>query len=489
MEGSSRWVPSKIALRFRTWLLGRGMRLAHLIGPELRDLLRNNPAEVSELLDEVHAEDLADVVIELDDDEAAELLRRMSADDAADIFERLPEARQESLVEKMGLKSAARIAGEMAADDRADLFSALPEKVGDRLLETLEKVDPEAAEEVEELTRWPETSAGHLMTTQYVSALPSVNAGEALETVRRKAADEDVEMIYYVYVLTPDEKLLGIASLRDILTADPKLPITEIMRENVISVAPDMDQEVVARIMAKYDVQALPVIDSQGRFHGIITVDDTIDVMTEEQTEDVHKLGGVQPVADPYFDTTIWTLIRKRAGWLAVLFIGEFMTGTALRHYDSVIASVATLSYYVPLLISTGGNSGSQSSSLIIRGLAVGEVSVKDWGRVLWREAVQGFVMGLFLAMVGVGRVLLWGDGARFAVLIGITIVCIVAGGCIIGGMMPLIIKRFGLDPATSSTPFIASLIDVIGILIYFSMAKVLLAEVLAQAALAPHPG
>jgi len=318
---------------------------------------------------------------------------------------------------------------------------------------------------------------------QYVSALPGVTAGEALETVRRKAADEDVEMIYYVYVLTPDEKLLGIASLRDILTADPKIPITEIMRENVISVAPDMDQEVVARIMAKYDVQALPVIDSQNRFHGIITVDDTIDVMTEEQTEDVHRLGGVQPVEDPYFDTTIWTLIRKRAGWLAVLFIGEFMTGTALRHYDGVLRSIATLSYYVPLLVSAGGNSGSQSSSLIIRGLAVGEVSTKDWMRVLWREAVQGLAMGLFLALVGMARVLLWGDGIRFAMLIGITIVCIVAGGCIIGGMMPLIIKRLGLDPATSSTPFIASIIDVVGILIYFSLAKVLLAEVLAKAA------
>lgn len=467
-------------------MVRRGMRLAHLIGPELRDLLRNNPAEVSELLDEVHAEDLADVVQELDDDEAAELLRRMSADDAADIFERLPEGRQEALVEKIGLQPAARIAGEMAADDRADLFSALPEEVGDQLLETLERVDPEAAEEVEELSKWPETSAGHLMTMQYVSALPSVSAGEALETVRRKAADEDVEMIYYVYVLTADERLQGIASLRDILTADPRTPISDIMRENVISVAPEMDQEVVARMMAKYDVQALPVIDTQGRFHGIITVDDTIDVMTEEQTEDVHKLGGVQPVENPYFDTTVWTLIRKRAGWLAVLFVGEFFTGTALRHYDGVIASVATLSYYVPLLISTGGNSGSQSSSLIIRGLAVGEISIKDWWKVLWREAVQGVVMGLILALVGVGRVLLWGDGIRFAVLIGVTLVFIVAGGCVIGGMMPLIIKRFGLDPATSSTPFIASLIDVIGILIYFSMAKVVLAQVLAQASVAP---
>ncbi|MBI5535650.1 MAG: magnesium transporter [Deltaproteobacteria bacterium] len=463
------------------------MRLAHLIGPELRDLLRNEPEEIASLLDEVHPEDLADVVLDLDDDEAAALLKRLPADDAADIFERLPEGRQENLVEKIGFQLTARIAGEMAADDRADLFSALPEDVGDQLLETLEKVDPEAAEEVEELTRWPETSAGHLMNTQYVSVLPSVTAGEALDAVRRGAADDDIEMIYYVYVATAEEKLLGIVSLRQLLIANPSAPITEVMIENVISVTPETDQEAVAKMMAKYDMQALPVTDANGTFLGIITVDDTIDVMTEEQTEDVHRLGGVQPIDDPYFETTFWTLIKKRAGWLSVLFIGELFTGTALRHYDDVIKSVATLSYYVPLLISTGGNSGSQSSSLIIRGLAVGEVKTSDWWRVLYREAGQGVVLGLVLSMVGILRVMMWGDGPRFAALIGVTLIFIVAGGCTIGSMLPLIIKRLGFDPATSSTPFIASLIDVVGILIYFNVAKLILAQVLAQAAAVPH--
>ncbi len=458
---------------------GALMRLAHLIGPELRDLLRSNPEEVAALLDEVHAEDLADVVQDLDDDEAATLLRRLSADDAADIFERLPEARQETLVEKLGLQSTARIATEMAADDRADLFSLLPEKIGDELLETLERYDPVAAEEVEELTRWPESTAGHLMTTDFISVRPTVTAGEALEAVRRQA-HEEVEMIYYAYVVTADDKLLGIASLRDILIAKPQAPILDIMTENVISVAPETDQEQVARTMAKYDMQALPVVDTQGRFLGIITVDDTIDVMTEEQTEDVHRLGGVEPIENPYFETTFWTLIKKRAGWLLVLFVGEFFTGTALRHYDTVIASIATLSYYIPLLVSTGGNSGSQSSSLIIRGLAVGDVRLRDWARVLAREAGQGVVLGLTVAVVGVGRVLMWGDGPRFAFLVGVTLVFIVTGGCTIGSMLPLIIKRMGFDPATSSTPFIASLIDVVGIIIYFNVAKVVLAQVLA---------
>jgi len=452
------------------------MRLAHLIGPEIRDLLRDNPEELKELLEEVHPEDLADVVLELDDDAAGTLLARLPADEAADIFERLPEGRQEALVEKIGMRRAARIATEMSADDRADLFSALPDAVGEELLETLERFNPEAAEEVEELTRWPETSAGHLMTTDYIEIPLDVNAAEAIAEVRRQG--EDVEIINYLYVVSA-ERMLGVASLRDVLTADPMEPISEIMVENVISVTPDTDQEQVAKIMAKYDVQAVPVVEASGKVLGIITVDDILDVMTEEQTEDVHKLGGVQPIENPYFETTTWTFIKKRGVWLFVLFIGEMFTGTALRHFDHVIASVAQLSYYVPLLISTGGNSGGQSSTLIIRGLAVGEIKSGDWYRVLVREMVQGVVLGVILACIGVVRVMLWGDGWSFAILIGLALVAISIMGCTIGGMLPLLIKRVGLDPATSSTPFIASLVDVLGILIYFGLAKVILAQVI----------
>lgn len=456
------------------------MRLAHLIGPEIRDLLRDNPEDVKELLEEIHPEDLADVVLELDDDEAGALLQRLPPDDAADIFERLPEGRQEALVEKIGLFKIARIATEMSADDRADFFSALPDNVGEKLLETLEQYDPEAAEEVEELIRWPETSAGHLMTTDYIETRRDATAADAIKEVRRQG--EDVEIINYVYVVDAEERLLGIASLRDILLADPLDSIAEIMIENVISVTPETDQEQVAKLMAKYDMQAVPVVDAAGKFLGIITIDDIVDVMTEEQTEDIHKLGGVQPIENPYFDTTTWTFIKKRGVWLLVLFIGEMFTGTAMRHFDHIIESVAHLSYYVPLLISTGGNSGGQSSTLIIRGMAVGEIRVGDWYRVLVREMVQGLVLGLILGSVGAARSMLWGDGWSFAVLIGTTLVAISIMGCTVGGMLPLIIRRVGLDPATSSTPFIASLVDVLGILIYFGLAQVLLANVIAAA-------
>ena len=456
------------------------MRLAHLIGPEIHELLREHPEDVRALLEEVHAEDLADIVLELDNDEAGALLRRLDPDSAADIFERLPEARQEALVEVIGLLKTAHIATEMSADDRADFFSALPDNIGEQLLETLEQYNPEAAEEVEELTRWPDSSAGHLMTPDFIKTGRESTAADALVEVRRRGAD--VELINYVYVVDASQQLIGVASLRHILLANPGDKIEEIMVQNMISVTPETDQEQVAKLMAKYDLHALPVVDSAGAFLGIITIDDVVDVIHEEQTEDVHKLGGVQPIEDPYFETTTWTFIKKRGTWLLLLFIGEMFTGTALRHFDTVIESVAQLSYYVPLLISTGGNSGGQSSTLIIRGLAVGEIKTADWYRIMVRELTQGVFLGLILGVIGAIRALMWGDGWSFAVLVGTALVAIAILGCTVGGMLPVIIKRVGLDPATSSAPFVASLVDVLGIIVYFSLAKVFLAQVLAQA-------
>jgi len=393
------------------------MRLAHLIGPEIHELLREHPEDVRALLEEVHAEDLADIVLELDNDEAGALLRRLDPDSAADIFERLPEARQEALVEVIGLLKTAHIATEMSADDRADFFSALPDNIGEQLLETLEQYNPEAAEEVEELTRWPDSSAGHLMTPDFIKTGRESTAADALVEVRRRGAD--VELINYVYVVDASQQLIGVASLRHILLANPGDKIEEIMVQNMISVTPETDQEQVAKLMAKYDLHALPVVDSAGAFLGIITIDDVVDVIHEEQTEDVHKLGGVQPIEDPYFETTTWTFIKKRGTWLLLLFIGEMFTGTALRHFDTVIESVAQLSYYVPLLISTGGNSGGQSSTLIIRGLAVGEIKTADWYRIMVRELTQGVFLGLILGVIGAIRALMWGDGWSFAVLVG----------------------------------------------------------------------
>ncbi len=457
------------------------MRLASLLGPDIKQILKEDPDQVRDLLDEIHAEDLADIVSELDAEEAGQLLARMPAEDAAPIFERLDETEQEEVVEAMLPESVAGIASAMAADDRADLFSALPEEVGVQVFEALEKFDPEAAQEVRDIEKWPETSAGHLMTTDYVSVGPRMHVAQAMEIVRKRAKERE-EFVYVVYVIDQG-KLLGVASLRELIASDADQGIAEVMRTNILSVPPTMDQEDVARRMAKYDLNVMPVVADDGRLLGVITIDDIIDVLVQEQTEDVQKIGGIEPLDVPYFQTSFLTFIRKRAGWLIVLFVEEFFTQTALRFYDPIMEAVKGALLYVPLLISAGGNSGSQSSTLVIRGLALGEIKLRDWWRILVREAVMGVILGLIIATIAMGRVLMYPDQTvLFASTVGATVLCIILAGCTVGSMLPIILKRFGVDPATSSTPFIASLVDTLGVIIYAHVAMVVMHDVIAAA-------
>jgi magnesium transporter len=457
------------------------MRLATLLGPDLKQVLKEDPDQVRALLGELHTEDVADLVAELEPDEAAELLARLPAEEAAPIFERLEDDEQEELVELMPPESVAHIASEMASDERADLFSVLPEAVGDEIFERLEKVDPEAAEDVREIEKYPETSAGHLMTTGYVSVESTATVADAITAIRAYGRDSN-EPIYNVYVLDREEKLLGLASLRELILASPTEALSEIMRVNVITVPAEEDQEEVARKMAKYDLNAMPVVNAKGALLGVITIDDIVDVLTQEVTEDAQRIGGVEPLDMPYFKTSFFEFIKKRGVWLVILFVEEFFTQTALRYYDPVFEAIKGASYYVPLLISTGGNSGSQSATLVIRGLAVGEIRPKDFMRIFIREAGMGLVLGIGLGVIGFGRVLMYRDQhINFALTVGLTLVGIVMTGCTVGSMLPLVLKRFGIDPATSSTPFIASLVDVIGIIVFVNIAKLVMASVIAQ--------
>jgi magnesium transporter len=461
------------------------MRLGTLLGPDLKQLLREDPEQLNELLDDIHPEDLADILGELEPEEVALILEKLPAEEAAPIFERMEEHEQEDLVERMAPESVAHIASEMAPDDRADLFSVLPEAMGDKLLVALDRVDPEAAEDVRAIEKWPETSAGHLMTTSFVSVSPDVTVADAVLAVRRHVEERD-EQIYNVYATRKDQ-LEGIVPLRDLLLASPSQKLWEILRTKIISVTPEADQEEVARRMAKYDLNVMPVIDGTGVLLGVITIDDVIDVLTQEQTEDVQRLGAVEPLDVPYFQTSFLTFIRKRAGWLIILFVEEFFTQTALRYYDPVMEAVKGALLYVPLLISAGGNSGSQSSTLVIRGLALGEIKPHDWWRIAVRELGMGIVLGVMLSFIAVGRVLMYPDQHMlFALTVGVTLIGIVVTGCTIGSMLPIIMKRFGVDPATSSTPFIASIVDTLGVIIYAHVAMTIMHKVV-DAELAGH--
>ena len=456
------------------------MRLARLIGPELETLLRESPGEVRELLDEIHPEDIADIVGELDDDRAVELLTELPTDYAAQVFERLDDDRQETLTARMGVDSTAIIVSEMDADEAADFVTMLPPATQAPILEKLEEVDPEAAEDVEELARWPATTAGGLMTTDYISVNPEITIADAIDEVRKQA--EDAETVNIVYAVAGEERLVGYLTLRNLLLSKPNERVSEVMGQNVISVPPELDQEEVAQKLAKYDLNVLPVISRKGELLGVITADDILDVLSEEQAEDVQKMGAIEPIRDGYFDASFLEYIRKRAPWLVVLFLGGYLTTAAMEEYDAELSRMADLAFYVPLLIAAGGNSGSQSSTLVIRGLAVGDIRGRDWWRVLAKELGQGVALGLLLAVLGLLRVLMGGGTMGFAWLIAGTIVAIVVMGCVVGAMMPLILNKAGADPATSSTPFIATLVDVFGILIYLSLARWLLAEALARA-------
>jgi magnesium transporter len=464
------------------------LRMAVAIVPEVKQILKEDPSQLSELLEEIHDEDLADLLGLLDDAEAALVLKTLNTKDAATIFERLDEDTQEAMVEQLGVESIAPIAAEMAADDRTDLIEGLPDDVGENLLERIEQVDPEAAAEVEQLARWPAESAGSLMTTDYISVPVDLKVAEVIERIRKDAGE--AETVYYVYVVGKSNRLLGVASLRDLLLASPGAKLEDVMTENVFSVAPDSDQEEVARSMAKYDFAAIPVLGPDRKLLGVITFDDVMDVLTQEQTEDAQKMGAVEPLDLPYFQTSFLSFIRKRAVWLVILFVEEFFTQTALRYYDPVMEAVKGALLYVPLLISTGGNSGSQSSTLVIRGLAVGEIKLKDWWRILIREAGMGLVLGLIVAVIAFGRVLMYPDQhLPFAITVAITVTFIVICGCTVGAMLPIVMKRIGVDPATSSTPFIASLVDTLGVIIYATVAQLIMRDVIAAAHATPGGG
>ena len=463
------------------------MRFARLIGPELRTLLQESPAEVTELLNDIHPEDIADIIAEFEKGQAAEVITQLPTEYAAKVFERLDEPLQAQLAKAVGQEATAALLVEMDADERADFFEDLPQEVGETLLRRIKKLDPEAAEELLELGRWPENSAGGLMTTEYISVEPGLTMEAALAEIRAQA--KDAETVDTIFVLEPSEHIVGILPVRSVLLSDPTQIVADVMHGNIISVTPELDQEDVAHTLGKYDLNAMPVVTTEGQMLGVITADDVLDVLQDEQSEDVQRLGAVEPIHSGYFETSIGMLLRKRAPWLLALFVGGFFTASAMMHFDGILQSVAILTVYVPLLISAGGNSGSQSSTLITRGLALGEIRSGDWWRVFLRELAQGLVLGCILAALGVARVLMGGEhGAlgvglfAFSVLIGVTLVGIVVMGCLEGGMMPILLNRLGLDPATSSTPFIATIVDVFGIVLYLSLAQIALGELVSAA-------
>jgi magnesium transporter len=415
----------------------------------------------------------------LDPQEQVEGFRQLDREAAEPFFLSRASSSQATLI--LGLPEGERRGWMriLAPDDAADLLQEIPPA---RRAELLGLLDEPTRHEVQALLAYAEDQAGGLMSPRYARVRPDMRADEALRYLRRQARERS-ETVYYAYVIGPDDRLLGVLSFKELLLAPDDRLVQDVMRREIVAVPEHLDQEEIARVIARHDLMALPVVDADGRMRGIVTVDDVVDVLNEEATEDIQKLGGMEALDLPYWRTAFPTLVRKRAGWLTVLFLGEMLTATAMARYEEEIARAVVLALFVPLIISSGGNAGSQASTLIVRAMALGEVRLGHFLRVLRRELASGLALGAILAVIGLLRILAWqglfgtyGEYAGLiAITVGLSLVGVVAWGTVAGSMLPFGLRSLHLDPASASAPFVATLVDVSGLVIYFSVAQVVL--------------
>jgi magnesium transporter len=437
-------------------------------------------ANLLNLLQKQHPTDVAEIFRQL-----PEHYRRMAFDTLADRNPRLAMQALAELEPDRGAallvlrpaEDVARLLRELPLDDIAALLEWLPDEVSARARELMRGSEHAAVGDLMQHAEW---TAGRIMNPRVFALDEDRSAGEAVTELQRAGG---VEMVFYLYVVDARRHPVGVVSLRRLLLVPPDTPLKRIMSTDVVSVSVDTDQEEVARLVAKYNLLAIPVVDEEHKLVGTVTVDDVIDVIKDETTEDIQKIGGLEALDEPYTDTPFATLVKKRARWLVVLFVGEMLTATAMGYFEREIAKAAVLAIFVPLVISSGGNSGSQAASLMIRALAVGEVTVRDWWRVMRREALSGLVLGAILGVVGFIRITTWatifGAYGEHALLVALTVagslLGVVLWGTLAGSMLPFALKRAGVDPATSSAPFVATLVDVTGLIIYFSVAALVL--------------
>ena len=452
-----------------------------LLAPDILALLDESPALIAVETEELHPADLADVAEALPFDRIPVFLAALPQDRAAAVLEYLDEELRAEVLEAMSSEQAAALISAMTPDERADVLEELDEATADDIVEEMPE---QARRETQALRLYDPETAGGLMTTEFVSESSNTSVEEALRKVRVIARSGKREAMHAIYTTDDQGRLEGVLSLRELLAAPEGTRLADVAWTEVQSVSPRADREEVARVIANYDIVVVPVVSESHHILGVITVDDVIDAMQEEQTEDVQKLGGMEALDEPYTQIGFWRMIKKRAGWLTALFLGEMLTATAMGRFEHDIARAAVLALFIPLIISSGGNSGSQATSLIIRALALRELQLRDWWRVALRELPSGLALGSILGIVGFTRIMLWShfgwqDYSAYPVLVAITVglalVGVVTFGSLTGSMLPFILKRLGFDPASASAPFVATLVDVTGLVIYFTIALAVL--------------
>ncbi len=420
------------------------------------------------IIEELRPADQAEVFSELDREDQVALLPRLDPADSADILEELEEEEAAELANTLPTGTLSRIVDEMEPDEAADLLGDIPQERAEAILARLE--DPE---EVRPLLIHPDDTAGGLMTSEFLALRRRTTVAEAIEALRRwRPEGRAVEQLF---VVDRNGVLCGTVTLRQLILADPHQRMIDIMDPEVISVPVGTDQEECARLMDRYDLLALPVVDEHQRLLGVITVDDLVDVLQEEVTEDIQRLGGAQPLGGPYLDTRVTRVARSRIGWLLILFVTATLTGTVLRLFERELDAVVSLAFFIPLLIGTGGNAGSQTISTIIRALAVGDI---DWGdtlRVLWHELRVGILLGAAMGAVGYVRAITWGTEPAVAGAVALALLIIVLWANLVGSALPMLVSRLRIDPTVVSGPLMSTLVDATGLLIYLSVAKFIL--------------
>jgi magnesium transporter len=453
---------------------------AHLLEPEIRELIRDGAfSELRTALHGVHPADTADILTELGPEDAALAFRFLQRDDAGEVFGYLSPEFQERLISKLGDEQAVRVVEGMSADDRARILDELPAEAAQRLVASL---SPESRKITQAILGYPPRSVGRLMTPDYIRVRPEWTIQHSLDHVRRHG--RDAETINVVYVVDDQGMLIDDLRLRQVLLSDPNQTVESIMNRQFVTLRADEDRSEAVRAMARYDRVALPVVDSRGALLGIVTHDDVADVAQAEATEDIQKLGGMAALEEPYINTGHVEMFRKRGFWLSALFVGQTITILVLGSFQEQIEKAAVLSVFMPLVISCGGNSGSQAATLVTRALALGEVTSRDWSRIVAKEIVTALMLAGTLALMGLICVeaftsLLKHPATEFPIQLGVTVAgavfAVVIWGTVLGSLLPLALKRLNVDPAAASSPMVATLMDASGTLIYLGMAILVL--------------
>lgn len=428
-------------------------------------LQKKSTKALASFLSQLHPADIAEILEELTEAEKPRVLSLLDSDLAAPVIEELDYDDQSGILRQLGQQQATAILDEMADDNIADLLGEVPPQEAHEILQAMEK---DEAQDVQSLLKYDEDTAGGLMTTDYVALSAEITAEAAISSLRQLAPD--AETINYVYVIDANGILVGVLSLRDLIVAPPSTFLRNIMHRQVISVAADMDQEEVARIVSKYDFLALPVVSKEGHLLGIITVDDVIDVIEEEASEDIYRLAATSP-EEKDFVLSSWERAKKRLPWLVGLLFGELLAGNVIKNFSGIIEVFTVLAFFIPVMTGEAGNAATQSLAVVVRGLATGEIELEEIWQVVWKEAKVGLLVGAVTGIVLAFVSYLWEGSPVLGLLTGVALVLNIFAAAILGGFFPVVIKRMGIDPAVASGPFITTLTDVISMFIYFSLA------------------